>query len=219
MNLIDWTIVGLAAVGLAIWLRGCWKSSAGDCWLGLVVGVAAATLYFFLFPLSRTPWLGVAVFGAYFVSLLPFSKNLRQRSAQIIAVVALVLAVAAAALEFKIVSAGNSLLVIEPYRVGKGGWAFDEPRLGLRREPFVEGIPELIDKLVAKLPNADNGVRLIFSQREFPGAQMKLDWKREAGGGNWYHCAEYNADGWLCPALFKFFPRAPRHIYVKAEAK
>ena len=218
MNHIDWTIIGLAAVGWAIWTRGCWKKSAGDCWLGLAVGVAATALYFFLFTLSRTPWLGALVIGAFLVVLLPFGRSLKNRSIQILAVVTAILAVAAAALEFKIVSMGNSLLVIEPYRVGRG-WAFDEPRLGLRREPFVEGIPEMIDQLVAKIPEADKGVRLIFSQREFPGAQLKLDWRREAGGGNWYHSAQLNSDGWLCPALFKFFPRAPQHIYVKAEAK
>jgi hypothetical protein len=35
----------------------------------------------------------------------------------------------------------------------------------------------------------------------------------------WYHNQQYNMDGWLCPALFKFFPRAPQHIYARADAK
>jgi hypothetical protein len=26
-------------------------------------------------------------------------------------------------------------------------------------------------------------------------------------------------EGWLCPALFKYFPSAPREIYVKVEPK
>jgi len=25
-------------------------------------------------------------------------------------------------------------------------------------------------------------------------------------------------EGWLCPALFKYFEKAPKEIYVKAEA-
>ena len=27
------------------------------------------------------------------------------------------------------------------------------------------------------------------------------------------------AEGWLCPALFRYFDEAPEEIYVKAEAK
>jgi hypothetical protein len=91
--------------------------------------------------------------------------------------------------------------------------------LGLRKEPFVQGIPEMIDKLVAPIPGSDKSVRLTFSQRPFPGAQLTLDRRREQDGGNWYYSRQYDAEGWLCPALFRFFPRAPQHIYVKAEPR
>jgi hypothetical protein len=112
----------------------------------------------------------------------------------------------------------NSLFVIEPYRHA-GTWVFDDLSRGLSKEPFVAGIPELIDKLVADIPGADKGFRLTFSAQEFPGYEDKLIWKREEVSGNWYYSETFKAEGWLCPALFKYFKQAPKTIYVKAEAK
>ena len=112
----------------------------------------------------------------------------------------------------------NSLLVIVPYRHA-GTWVFDDFSRGLLKEPFVAGIPELIDKLVADIPNADKGFRLTFSAQEFPGYDDKLVWKRKGMGGNWYCSEKFKAEGWLCPALFKYFRQAPKTIYVKAEVK
>ena len=112
----------------------------------------------------------------------------------------------------------NSLMVIAPYRHA-GTWVFDDAARGLDKEPFVAGIPELIDKLVADIPDADQGFRLTFSAREFPGYDAKLVWIREDTTGNWYCAEEFQAEGWLCPALLKYFRTAPEEIYVKAEAK
>ena len=113
-------------------------------------------------------------------------------------------------------SPSNSLLVIAPYRHA-GTWVFDDSSRGLSKEPFVAGIPELIDKLVADIPNADKGFRLTFSAEEFPGFDDKLVWKREDVSGNWYYSEKFKAEGWLCPALFKYFKKAPKTIYVNAE--
>ena len=41
----------------------------------------------------------------------------------------------------------NALIVIAPYRHA-GTWVFDDPKAGLVREPFVAGVPEMIDVLV-----------------------------------------------------------------------
>ena len=112
----------------------------------------------------------------------------------------------------------NSILVIAPYRHA-GTWVFDDSSRGLVKEPFVAGIPQLIDKLVADIPNADQGFRLTFSAQEFPGFEDKLVWKRKDASGNWYYSEAFKAEGWLCPALFKYFKQAPKTIYVKAEAK
>jgi len=112
----------------------------------------------------------------------------------------------------------NSLFVIAPYK-NEGLWVFDDPTVGLVKEPFIAGIDTMIDKVVAHIPNADRGFRAIFSARPFPGGDFKLEWRREESGGNWYYSDQFKMEGWLCPALFKYFPTAPREIYVKVEPK
>jgi hypothetical protein len=111
----------------------------------------------------------------------------------------------------------NALGVIAPYKY-QGMWVFDDPAVGLRREPFVSGIDKMIDLLVAAIPDADRGFRLIFSARAFPGHTVKLEWRREESGGNWYYCPQFGIEGWLCPALFKYFDKAPVELYARAEA-
>jgi len=112
----------------------------------------------------------------------------------------------------------NSLMVIVPYRYG-GTWVFDDPATGLRREPFVAGVPEMIDYLVRDIPGATNGFRMVFSTEEFPGYQRRLTWLRPEGGGNYYRMDDPPLEGWLCPALFRYYREAPKQLYVKAESK
>jgi hypothetical protein len=110
----------------------------------------------------------------------------------------------------------NSLFIIAPYRY-QGMWVFDDPKVGLDREPFVAGIDLMIDRLVENIADADKGFRLIFSPTPFPGSQARLEWRREEHGGNWYWCEQFALEGWLCPALFKYFPAAPRELFARAE--
>jgi hypothetical protein len=110
----------------------------------------------------------------------------------------------------------NSLFVIAPYKY-EGMWVFDDPAVGLSKEPFIAGIDTMIDKIVAGSPNADKGFRAIFSAAQFPGADFKLEWRREESGGNWYYSDQFKMEGWLCPALLKYFLSAPPDIYVKVE--
>lgn len=112
----------------------------------------------------------------------------------------------------------NSLFVIAPYRYA-GMWVFDDAAVGLVREPFVSGIDVMIDRLVADIPNAAGGFRLIFAPEPFPGYTMTLEWRRTNYGGNWYYSPQYQMEGWLCPALYKYFKEAPKDIYLRAEAK
>jgi len=118
----------------------------------------------------------------------------------------------------RIVRDMNALLVIAPYKY-QGTWVFDDPAVGLLREPFIAGIDTMIDKAVADIPNAEKGFRAIFSASPFPGANWKLEWRRAESGGNWYYSDQFKMEGWLCPALLKYFPTAPREIYVKIEPK
>jgi len=110
----------------------------------------------------------------------------------------------------------NALLVIAPYKY-QGAWVFDDPAVGLSREPFIAGIDTMIDKAVVDIPNAEKGFRAIVSASPFPGADLKLEWRREESGGNWYYSDRFNMEGWLCPALLKYFLTAPRQIYVQVE--
>jgi hypothetical protein len=111
----------------------------------------------------------------------------------------------------------NAILVLRPYR-HEGTWVFDDRDRGLVKEPFIAGMPEIIDKMVEDIPDAEKGFRLIFSASSFPDYEVKLVWTQKGEGGNWYHCEEYNMDGWLCPALYKYFRNAPKELYAKAEA-
>ncbi len=108
-------------------------------------------------------------------------------------------------------------MVIHPYKFGEM-WVFDDASVGLNKEPFVSGADVIIDRLVAELPGAEKGFNLVFSAQPFPGYQVKLDWRREEFGGNWYYSPELGMEGWLCPALFKYFETAPREIYVQCKA-
>lgn len=111
----------------------------------------------------------------------------------------------------------NSILVIKPYRAD-GTWVFDDASAGLRKEPFVAGVPEMIDVLVKDIPDADAGFRLLFSAQPFPGHQKTLTWLRGDRGGNYYSMDDPPMEGWICPALFKYYDKAPANLYVKAEA-
>jgi hypothetical protein len=112
----------------------------------------------------------------------------------------------------------NSLMVISPYK-WNGMWVFDDPAVGLNKEPFIARIDTMIDKMTANIPNAERGFRAVFSASTFPGYTEKLEWRREESGGNWYYSERYKMEGWLCPALFKYFAKAPKTIYIKPEPK
>jgi uncharacterized protein DUF6717 len=111
----------------------------------------------------------------------------------------------------------NTIAVIFPYRKN-GVWMFDDAAKGLEQEPFVSGVPAMMDRLVAGIADAHLGFALHFSAGPFPGAQVKVDWVRAESGGNWYKLIvdgeEYS--GWLCPAMYHYFAEAPMTIYAQA---
>lgn len=84
---------------------------------------------------------------------------------------------------------------------------FDDPAVGLVREPFVAGIHKMIDQLVASIPNAEHGFRFLFSATPFPdqteaavrGTRRQL-----------VFCLQFGIEGWLCLACFRYFDKAPR---------
>ena len=110
----------------------------------------------------------------------------------------------------------NSLYVLRPYR-HQNAWVFDDDKVDLVAEPFVFRIDTMIDRMTELIPGAAEGFRLIFSISQFPGAMAELQWRREEADGNWYYSPTYDIEGWLCPALFKYFDEAPKAFYAKAE--
>ena len=112
----------------------------------------------------------------------------------------------------------NAIRAIHPYR-HEGLWVFDDETVGVTREPFVSGADGILDRLTTGIPGAATGFTRLFSAQPSPGFQLKCLWQREEFGGNWYHCPANGADGWLCPALFKYFETAPPRLYVRAQPK
>lgn len=112
----------------------------------------------------------------------------------------------------------NSIMTIAPYR-HNGTWVFDDLSAGLVQEPFIAGVPEMIDVLVKDIQDAEDGFRLTFSAIPFPGHQRKLTWQRAEAGGNYYSIDDPAMEGWLCPAMFQYFREAPKELFVKAEPR
>ncbi len=111
----------------------------------------------------------------------------------------------------------NSIFVIKPYK-WEGMWVFDDANVGLVRELFVGGADTMIDVATAHIPNASKGFVAVFSAGYFPDAKIVLEWVREEGGGNVYRWAEKDMEGWLCPALFKYFEKTPPQLYIQVKA-
>jgi uncharacterized protein DUF6717 len=113
----------------------------------------------------------------------------------------------------------NSILVIHPYKY-EGVWVFDDPKVGLVQEPFIAGADAILDRMVEGIADADQGVTLLFSAQRFPGCQFEFVWRREGEfGGNWYYAPAFGLEGWLCPALFKYFETAPPQIFAQVKPR
>ena len=110
----------------------------------------------------------------------------------------------------------NSIFVIEPYK-WRGMWVFDDPNVGLVKEPFVGGADTIIDVATENIANANQGFIAVFSAGYFPDASIVLVWVREDDGGNWYRWSEKDMEGWLCPALFMYFDHPPEKLYIHVK--
>lgn len=110
-----------------------------------------------------------------------------------------------------------TLFTIYPY-LFKGMWVFDEPRLGLDKEAFVQGADTIIDFIGKEFPSYEDGFTVTFSNEPMYGTTgYILSFIKSENGGSWYHLDRTELQGWLCPALFKFFDVAPNKIYVRAS--
>ena len=51
------------------------------------------------------------------------------------------------------------------------------------------------------------------------GHHYRLEWRRAEGGGNWYYSEQLQMEGWLCPALLRYFADAPRQLFVQVKPR
>lgn len=110
----------------------------------------------------------------------------------------------------------NAIMTLVVYRHGQM-WVFDDIGRGLIREPFVAGIPAIFDRLVKP---GTKVFQLTFSASPIPENVTMARQVRQENGGNWYRVEGGAADGmegWLCPALFKFFTTAPRKLWFTTK--
>lgn len=112
----------------------------------------------------------------------------------------------------------NSIIAIHPY-LYQGLWVFDDPTVGLVQEPFVSGADDIIDRMVENIPDAQKGFTLLFSADPFPGHQVVFEWVRADMSGNWYRSPALEMEGWLCPALLKYFEAPPAKLYAQFRAR
>lgn len=115
---------------------------------------------------------------------------------------------------------GNQINTIYPYRT-KAGWAFDDEEVGLKEEPFIAGIPDIINSIVGErneftahishsiIPNFTGHLKMID-----PEEALKSGFIPNTG---WYELEGTEMIGWLCPATLKYFKDYPDSIYFKIE--
>jgi hypothetical protein len=87
-------------------------------------------------------------------------------------------------------------------------WVFDDPAVGLVKEPFVRGASEMITAMlgVSNVTNAKAGFCMTFTNA---GGGFRLERREPADGGWYYYCPQIKMEGWLCPALYLYFEEAP----------
>ena len=101
---------------------------------------------------------------------------------------------------------------IHPYK-RNGLWMFDDPDKGLEGELFVSGADHIMEAMAA----GREKFTLIFSDCDFPSSHTRMGWVARADGGDWYEWMGHGMKGWLCPALLKYFPEAPKQLYVEVR--
>jgi hypothetical protein len=98
----------------------------------------------------------------------------------------------------------NAMLSIEIYQFN-GTWCFTDLERKLVHEPFVLGIPEIINTVLQNNSLYEDGknYRVLFADQEFPKSHGAYQWNDE--------------EGWLCPATLAFFDDFPSEIHFRFE--
>jgi len=122
----------------------------------------------------------------------------------------------------------NALYVISPYRVS-GQWVFDDSSKNLEKEPLVCGA----DTLCSKLYGEYGDFNAVFSDSVLPAwdFHLKKNVEKDCMSGTWYKLATdlisddnddegyEGLDVWLCPALFRYYSKAPDALFIKGDKR
>ena len=113
---------------------------------------------------------------------------------------------------------GNAMMSLNLYKTGNT-WMFDDDTYGIKAEPFVLGMSEII---TAYLPEGKDKCTAIFSLNKFPTCDT-LDLMQEDSNGGWYVVKESSSEnitgmsGWLCPVTRVYLKAIPKNIYYKIQ--
>ena len=113
---------------------------------------------------------------------------------------------------------GNAMMSLNLYKTGET-WMFDDDTYGIKAEPFVLGMSEIISAYLSK---GKDRCTAIFSLNKFPLCDT-LDLTKEDSNGGWYVVSESNfptirgMKGWLCPVTRVYLDTIPQNVYYKIE--
>jgi hypothetical protein len=103
-------------------------------------------------------------------------------------------------------------------------WCFDIPIVGIEDEPFVSGMPEIIEHHLIRAEKLDvartHGVSVLFSGAASKPAAFELGnyfhlvKVKEENNGCWYRDPSTGFEGWLCPNLYQFFAAPPNTLHI-----
>lgn len=101
-----------------------------------------------------------------------------------------------------------------------GDWVFDYPSLGIIDEPFVEGIPQIIEHHLKKMnllaTARQEGFVVQFTvDGKLSHTDLKLELEEEDAEGGHFIDNSSGLRGWLCPDLRTFLGRVPEKLSVK----
>lgn len=110
----------------------------------------------------------------------------------------------------------NVIQILELRRVAST-WVFDDRSKGIKNEPFVAGVPTVIDQILLRKQITDSSVMALFSGEDFPGTDVALEFEKLDKNGAWYQLNGMR--GWFCPCFWNYFDKKdpPKKLYISLE--
>ena len=109
------------------------------------------------------------------------------------------------------------VFTIKPYRQ-LNTWMFDDEMKNIHQEPFVLGIPEMLDNVLKSKSIKATQFSMQFSENEINKADLVLELDYEVSDGAWYKIKNNpHVKGWLCPVIHKYFDEIPEKIFIEIK--